>query len=165
MSTHAHGGPGGIHSALLSYLQSEQAIRPPAAILELGCGDGRNAYALAERGYQVTAIDMSEVQYGQARSWARERRLPVEFREMNALDVAARFPPASFNLVLVVDFLHTIPSERVPHLFVGVQRVLASDGVFLVIDSVPIARLIPDVQGFVYSIGEGYAILRPTRDK
>lgn len=149
-----------MHPALLSYLQSEQAIRPPATILELGCGDGRNACALAERGYQVTAIDVSEVMFGRARSLAKERQLPVEFREMNALDVAARFPPASFNLVLAVDFLHMLPQGQCSLLTRHVPDVLVPHGLWLIIDPVPLERLIPYFRGFNPEAGRGYTVLR-----
>ena len=43
------------------FVESELASLPPGRALDLACGEGRNARWLAERGWQVTAIDWSEV--------------------------------------------------------------------------------------------------------
>jgi SAM-dependent methyltransferase len=53
-------------------------------VLECGCGFGDNALFLAERGYQVTAIDASPTVIEQDQAKARERGLGVEFRVANA---------------------------------------------------------------------------------
>ncbi|MGE0393579.1 MAG: class I SAM-dependent methyltransferase, partial [Vicinamibacterales bacterium] len=41
---------------------------PPARVLDLGCGAGRTTVGLADLGYQVIAIDLSEVLLREARS-------------------------------------------------------------------------------------------------
>ena len=43
------------------FVESELASLPPGRALDLACGEGRNARWLAERGWQVTAIDWSDV--------------------------------------------------------------------------------------------------------
>jgi len=43
------------------FVESELASLPPGRALDLACGEGRNAFWLAERGWQVTAIDWSDV--------------------------------------------------------------------------------------------------------
>ncbi|WP_261345346.1 class I SAM-dependent methyltransferase [Thalassoroseus pseudoceratinae] len=48
----------GLPSRELLRVLDEQAI-PPGSALELGCGTGTNAVALAERGFHVTAVDLS----------------------------------------------------------------------------------------------------------
>jgi cyclopropane fatty-acyl-phospholipid synthase-like methyltransferase len=44
---------------LVAYVESGR-IAPPAEVLELGCGAGRNARFLARKGFSVDAIDFSE---------------------------------------------------------------------------------------------------------
>jgi len=43
------------------FVESELSDLPPGRALDLACGEGRNARWLAERGWQVTAIDWSSV--------------------------------------------------------------------------------------------------------
>ena len=50
------------------FVESELADLPPGRALDLACGEGRNARWLAERGWQVTAMDFSSVAVAKARS-------------------------------------------------------------------------------------------------
>ena len=48
--------------------------------LDLACGVGRNAIFLAEKGWQVTAVDNSAVGIGIAKQRAKEKSVKVDFR-------------------------------------------------------------------------------------
>ena len=52
---------------LVEYMENELIV--PGRVLELGCGPGRNAIYMAQKGYKVDAIDISE----HAIEWAKER--------------------------------------------------------------------------------------------
>lgn len=52
----------------------------PGRALDLACGTGRHAIFLAERGWQVTAVDSSRVGIELARGTARERGAQVDWR-------------------------------------------------------------------------------------
>lgn len=73
---------GGLDAACLDFVQC--TVRPPATLLDAGCGTGRYAAALAARGYQVVAIDRERdlIQAGKVPSAAVDlaladlRRLP-----------------------------------------------------------------------------------------
>jgi len=82
---------------------------PPGRALDLGCGEGRNALWLAERGWTVTAVDYSSVGIDKGRQLAIHRGVTVDFR----VEDAAAFEPApgSFDLVAIV-FLHNPPVLR-----------------------------------------------------
>jgi SAM-dependent methyltransferase len=60
-------------------VEVERAGGVRGAVLDAGCGLGRNAIYLAQRGYSVTGIDGSQVAVEQARERARERGVSVEF--------------------------------------------------------------------------------------
>jgi len=72
---------------------------PRGRALDLACGQGRNAVWLAERGWDVTAVDYAEVAISHARQLAAARGVRVEWIEA---DVATYVPPpASFQLVVI----------------------------------------------------------------
>ena len=50
---------------------------PPGPVLDLGCGEGRNAVFLAERGYTVTAVDQSAAGLRKAERLASERGVSI----------------------------------------------------------------------------------------
>lgn len=69
-----------------------------ARVLDLGCGAGRTSVALAEIGLEVVGIDLSEAMVATAREQARLAGVEVEFRAMNAMDLA--YADASFDVAL-----------------------------------------------------------------
>src|SRR5260370_23992011 len=61
----------------------EKALSPPPGtrILDVPCGGGRHALALAARGYKVTAVDLSADFLANARADGERRGLQVDWRE------------------------------------------------------------------------------------
>ena len=59
-------------------LVSAIAGRKPGTALDLGTGQGRNAIFLAEQGWTVTGVDLSEVAIDQAKKNATDRNVKVE---------------------------------------------------------------------------------------
>jgi SAM-dependent methyltransferase len=55
-------------------------IKKPAKALDLACGIGRNAIYLAEKGWQVTAVDNSSVGIEIAKQRAAEKAVEIDFR-------------------------------------------------------------------------------------
>ncbi len=88
---------------------AELADLPPGRALDAACGEGRNGLWLAELGWQVTAVDFSEVAIDKARQIAERRGLVVDWR---VADLSAEpLPEGAFDLVVVL-YLHTDPAER-----------------------------------------------------
>jgi SAM-dependent methyltransferase len=56
---------------------------PIATILELGCGTGGHAIPLAQKGYKVCGIDISEAMIARARKKAKDAKLKVDFQLMD----------------------------------------------------------------------------------
>lgn len=79
---------------------------PPGRALDLAAGEGRNAVWLAQRGWQVTAVDFSSAGLAKARRLAAERDVQIE--TVTADVVGYRPEAASYDLVLVTYLqLHT----------------------------------------------------------
>src|SRR5256885_5950743 len=60
------------------FVGEELADRPPGRVLDLACGEGRNALWLAAPGWQATAGDFSRVAVAQGRARAQAPGLPAE---------------------------------------------------------------------------------------
>ena len=71
-------------------------VSSPAAVLDLGCGEGRHAIEFASRGYQVTAVDITVPMLETARREAERRKVTVNFeqRDMRDLPWKSRFDAA-----------------------------------------------------------------------
>ena len=91
------------------FLVEEVAGLPAGRALDLACGEGRNAIWLAQRGWQVVAVDFSAVALDKARRLADQRGTSVEWA---MADVTAWDPPGVYDLVLVM-YLHLpAPARR-----------------------------------------------------
>jgi SAM-dependent methyltransferase len=91
------------------FLVAEVAELLPGRALDLACGEGQNAIWLAGRGWEVTAVDYSEVAIAKAR--ARAERDGVDVRFVCA-DLAGPQPDReAFGLVIVL-YRHIPSTER-----------------------------------------------------
>ncbi len=77
-------------------------------LLDLGTGPGTQAIALAERGFQVIATDLSETAIRQAAAKAKEKGLEVSFRQD---DILNSHLDRSFDLILDRGCFHVLPPE------------------------------------------------------
>jgi SAM-dependent methyltransferase len=89
---------------------------PAGSAVDLAAGEGRHALWLARRGWQVTAVDFSDV--GLRRGRARTGGDRVTWVTADVLSWTA--PPASLDLVLVA-YLHLPESDLLPLLTRAVQ--------------------------------------------
>jgi len=82
----------------------------PGRVLELGCGNGRNAAYLASLGCSVDAVDFSAQAIDWARDRARQRGVQVNFECCSIF--AAAFTPGSYDLVYDSGCFHHLPPHR-----------------------------------------------------
>ena len=89
----------------VGFLTETLSIRPPMTVLDVGCGPGRHAHALAEQGVDVVGVDISErfVALATERDVPRSsfvrgdaRRLPVR---NGSFDLAISLCQGGFGLV------------------------------------------------------------------
>lgn len=104
----------------------------PGRALDLGCGEGADAVWLAERGWDVVAVDVSETALGRARQAAISRGVAdrIEFVQ---LDLSDGFPDGTFDLVSS-QFLHsTVRLER-PEILANAARAVRPGGLLVIVD-------------------------------
>lgn len=77
--------------------------------LDLGTGPGTQAIALAERGFQMVATDLSETAIRQAAARANEKGLEISFRQD---DILNSHLDRSFDFILDRGCFHVLPPER-----------------------------------------------------
>ncbi len=77
-------------------------------VLDVGCGGGILAESMAERGAQVTGIDLGEKPLGVAKLHLLESGLQVDYREISAEDLAVQ-APASYDVVTCMEMLEHVP--------------------------------------------------------
>ncbi|WP_127783569.1 bifunctional NAD(P)/FAD-dependent oxidoreductase/class I SAM-dependent methyltransferase [Rhodococcus sp. X156] len=82
------GGPNGV-------LVDELTGHQPGRALDVGCGEGGDAIWLAQRGWQVTAVDVSQVALDRGRAAAAGAGVEVDWRKV---DVTTE-PLGSYDLV------------------------------------------------------------------
>jgi len=95
---------------------------------DLGAGIGHVALPLAERGFEVFAIEPAQAMLERLRTEARKRRLSVH--AFHAAAEALPLDDASLDLAVVADALHFIDAELVAR---EIARVLAPKGALAVV--------------------------------
>ncbi|WP_367388580.1 class I SAM-dependent methyltransferase [Lewinella sp. LCG006] len=78
-------------------------------LLDVGCGQGRDAIALAKLGYEVVGIDYSEVGIGQLNEIAKKEKLPLKGI---VLDMYSYSDFDQFEYILLNSMFHFGKKER-----------------------------------------------------
>ena len=95
------------------FVAAELSGLTPRRVLDLGCGQGRNAIWLARQGHDVTAIDVSDVAIEQAKVLADEAGVHVTW---TAHDLATWQPePETYDLVVLSYLQLPDTTRRVVH--------------------------------------------------
>lgn len=106
-------------------------LRSGSRILDLCCGNGRHAIALAQRGLQVVGIDISPSRIAFASRWARDDGVTARF-----VVADAKAPPVlpCFHAVLILggSFSHCVDDEENVSLLRGFARLLSPGGILFI---------------------------------
>lgn len=121
-------------------LVTEVAGLSPGRALDVGAGEGGDALWLAERGWQVTASDVSPVALARIATEAERRGLHVDRLHVDA-NATDAFEPASYDLVSA--FYAAIPRTPDNRAVANLLAAVAPGGVLLVVSHDLAAMRIP----------------------
>lgn len=111
------------------FLVAEVGDLPPGRAIDIGAGEGRNALWLAEQGWEVTAVDFSEVGIDKGRQIAEHRGLDLDWVVADLRDYVP--PERSFDLV--IEFYIQVLSPLREEIWRRAAAAVAPGGTLLVV--------------------------------
>lgn len=115
-------------SPIVSQVMSEFGICPTQKILEVGCGEGRDAKHLLSSGYDVLATDVSAA----AIAWC-QKEFPEDAAHFQVLDCLRHSLDISFDFIYAVAVIHMlVPDEDRNVFYQFVRRHLNNSGIALI---------------------------------
>ena len=98
----------------------------PGRALDIGCGTGSNAMWLAKQGWQVTAVDHSEVAIEKGKRLVARQGVNVEF----VLAAASTYQPQSHYHLITCFYIQMFPQQRA-NMLAKMSKALAPGGTLL----------------------------------
>ena len=96
------------NSLCYEIMQRRPPVRP-YRVLDMGCGEGKDAVFLARNGYWVEAFDIAEAGLKKARSLAEQHHASVDFFRADLLDFE---PEDTYDIIFCSGVLHYLPPEK-----------------------------------------------------
>ena len=104
-------------------------------ILDLGSGDGRNAIFLAQKGFDVTCVDISKEALGKLTEKAKELRVQSKIKTI-ITDIAQFKFETSYGLIICYTILHFLLDADARRIIQDMQRFTLPNGLNIVTDFV-----------------------------
>lgn len=122
----------------LVHARMAEQVEAAEHVLDIGCGTGSLACRCAEKGAQVTGIDISPQMLDVAREKVEAAGLEdhVELREMSAIDLDEAFPEASFDVVVSSLVFSELSEDEQGFVLRECHRLLRDGGRLVVADEV-----------------------------
>jgi SAM-dependent methyltransferase len=115
-------------------VEKEEARRGgPGRALDLGCGTGAHAVALARRGWRVTGVDQVGKALARARKRAEEDHAEVTFVQGDVTGLDARTVGTSYDLVLDIGCFHGLTPTDQAAMGTSIDTVAAPDATLLML--------------------------------
>ena len=116
---------------LIRLFRRERARR----ILDIGSGSGRHTVLLAQRGFQVTGMDVSSEGLRLTRHWLREKKITARLTRADFFEPFA-FADAAFDGAIALQSIHHGTHDRIRSCVGEIARVVKPGGILFVSVSV-----------------------------
>ena len=113
------------------------SLPPNASVVDLGCGDGRNALFLARHGCRVEALDISHAAIAKLTALAAQEHLPIEAR---VCDLREHSVDGTYDLVIAHGSLHLLERHHWARLLVEAKAHTRPGGYHVIVvftDTIP----------------------------
>ncbi len=97
-----------INPLRVSYIEQQAQGVDGKRVLDIGCGGGILAEALAQQGALVTGIDMAELSLKVARLHLHESALEIDY-QLTTVEAFAEYNEAQFDIVTCLEMLEHVP--------------------------------------------------------
>jgi 2-polyprenyl-6-hydroxyphenyl methylase/3-demethylubiquinone-9 3-methyltransferase len=115
-----------INPLRVAYIERQAQGVEGKSILDVGCGGGILAEALAQQGARVTGIDMAEMSLKVARLHLHESALEIDY-QLSTVEAFAEDNEARFDIVTCLEMLEHVPDPA--SVITAAARLLKPDGV------------------------------------
>ena len=117
-----------INPLRVAYIEKQAHGVADKKVLDVGCGGGILAEALAQNGAQVTGIDMAELSLKVAKLHLHESGLDVDY-QLSTVETFAENNAAQFDIVTCLEMLEHVPDPA--SIIKSASRMLKPDGVLI----------------------------------
>ncbi len=119
-------------------------------ILDLGAGEGKNSIYLAELGFKVTAVEISQYAIGNFNKRVETLNETVKTKlEMIHQDVLTFETASKYDVVIAYGLLHCLPSiEAVETLAKKIKKWVKPNGIIVIV-AFNDELMVPDVQNYL----------------
>jgi 2-polyprenyl-6-hydroxyphenyl methylase/3-demethylubiquinone-9 3-methyltransferase len=112
----------------VSYIEQQASGLEGKRILDVGCGGGILAEALALKGARVTGIDMAELSLKVARLHLHESGLDIDY-QLSTVEAFAEQQETQFDIVTCLELLEHVPDPA--SIITSATRLLKPDGILI----------------------------------
>lgn len=98
----------------------------PVRILDMGCGEGKDAVFFAKNGYRVSAFDITQTGIDKAKRLAEKHRVEVNFFRADILDFRLE---NEFDVLFSSGVLHFVPNELRSEIFENYRDHTSAGGI------------------------------------
>ncbi|KAA6451384.1 class I SAM-dependent DNA methyltransferase [Bacillus swezeyi] len=135
-------GFSGIYDSLMAHAPYDQWVewieksicaqqKETVRILDLACGTGEISVRLAEKGYDVTGVDISEDMLAQAQQKAADRKLQIHFFQQDMRDLTGHGQKFDAVVICCDSLNYLIDEKGVLDTFQNVFSLLKDNGLLL----------------------------------
>jgi len=123
-------------------------------LIDLGCGEGRDAVFFAKKDFEVLAIDISEKGLEKTKMYAKEEGLKIKTLKNNIIDYLLE---EKYDIIFSTGVLHYLPPEQRTEKFENYKEFTNACGInaFSVFVKKPFIKKAPDADPKAYSFKSG----------